>query len=283
MEHPGIRRLNPDQNGIAMLTSRQCRKVQDDLMNLINKIGLASSRAQGLNHVITTFSSFSNSDCKMYILLDDEMKRVVGFVKVGVRNLFLWDKKGVQHERKGLCLLDFFTYPQCQRKGYGKKMIDSMLSDQRLEMAQIPIDRPSNLCLSFMAKHFGLRNPINQANNFVVFDEYFADDGKQHELPVALQFGLKRPRTNFVLPQTVQATQATTTIGTTTTQCVPIKKENQPSRANIGAPIPNVLKQICNTNANNPSSNIVPINSNNPSRRTHYNPITWSVHPGISQ
>lgn len=240
MQHPGTRRLNPDANDIVILTARQCKRASDDLINLINKIGLASSRAQGLNHVITTFNSFSNSDCKMYLLLSEDHKSVVGFVKVGIRNLFLWDRKGIQHEKKGLCLLDFFTYPECQRRGYGKKMIDVMLKDNNLEMMQIPIDRPSSLCLSFMAKHFGLTEFLKQANNFVVFDQYWTSQKNMNdELPPALQFNRQTPR--FVLPP---------------------KKENQPMRANT--PISNVLKHICN----------------NPSKRTHYNPITWSIHQG---
>lgn len=241
MQHPGARRLNPDANGIATLTARQSRNATDDLMNLINKIGLASSRAQGLNHVITTYSSFSNSDCKMYILLGDDHKTVYGFVKIGTRNLFLWDRKGIQHERKGICLLDFITYPQCQRKGYGKKMIDAMLKDNNLEMSQIPIDRPSTLCLSFMAKHFGLKEYVNQNNNFVVFDQFWEGIKEKNDLPPALQFP-SRQQVKFTLPP---------------------RKENQQGRANT--PISNVLKQICN----------------NPSKRTHYNPITWSLHQGI--
>ena len=167
MQHPGVRRLNPDKNGFAILTGRSCRNAPEDLINLINKIGIASSKAQGLSHIITTYNSFAGSDMKMYILVSDDHKSVLGFVKIGPRNLFLWDRIGVQHERKGICLLDFFTYPECQRRGYGKKMIDEMLKDNRMEMSQIPIDRPSSLCLSFMAKHFGLVDYVPQSNNFV--------------------------------------------------------------------------------------------------------------------
>jgi alpha-tubulin N-acetyltransferase 1 len=54
-------------------------------------------------------------------------------------------------------------------------MIDRMLREEGLEMAAVPIDRPSNSCLSFMKKHFGLTEFLHQANNFVVFDEFWAD------------------------------------------------------------------------------------------------------------
>jgi alpha-tubulin N-acetyltransferase 1 len=106
-------------------------------------------------------------------------------------------------------------------------MIDAMLEDKHLEMRQVPIDRPSALCLSFMKRHFGLSEYINQSNHFVVFDEFWENEGISR---------------NPLLP-------------------VP----NNHARTNI--PSANVLKAI------------IP----NPAKRTHFNPITWSVHPGIDQ
>jgi alpha-tubulin N-acetyltransferase 1 len=225
MEHRGVRRLSPGSNGIVILTASTSREVHDDISSLVKEMGAASSRAQGLPHVITTFNSFVNSDNTMYILIDDTRRKALGFVKVGVRNLFLWDRRGIQHERKGLCLLDFFTCPECQRQGYGKRMIDAMLSHQGLEMRHIPIDRPSTLCLRFMKKYFGFSEYVNQSNHFVVFDDFWGDDGTSRKALL--------PITN------------------------------------------NAIK----TN---------PLNSNglkaviaNPVKRTRFNPITWSVHPGV--
>ena len=173
MEHPGIRRLHPDEDHFCVISGSEFKSMHDDVKQLIGKIGAASSRAQGLGHVITTIASFSGSDNTIYLLLNEENKAAVGFVKVGRKQLFLWDRNGQQHEMRILCLLDFFTCPDCQRRGYGKKMIDKMLSDQNLEMKQVPIDRPSALCLSFMNKQFGLSEYLPQSNNFVVFDEFW--------------------------------------------------------------------------------------------------------------
>ena len=150
--------------------------MQEKLLELANKIGIASSKAQGLNHVITSFSSFVGGDNIIYLLLDDDDSQVVGFVKVGRRNLFLYDRTGVQHEVRAMCLLDFFTFPICQRCGNGRRMIDKMLQDQNLEMKNVPIDKPSPLCLNFMNKHFGLREFVEQPNNYVVFDQYWEDN-----------------------------------------------------------------------------------------------------------
>jgi len=195
MDHPGVRRLQPDDSHFVILTGRDAKQVHDDVKSLINLIGRASSSAQGLPHVITSFSSFAGSDNTMYILLDDSDRRVVGFTKVGHRRLFLWDRSGFQHEMNILCLLDFFTFPECQRRGNGKRMIDRMLEDQRLEMRQVPIDRPSALCLAFMARQFGLSEFFPQSNKFVVFDEFWDDVAKPRSLLTPT-----RPRPKLVQP-----------------------------------------------------------------------------------
>jgi alpha-tubulin N-acetyltransferase 1 len=195
MEYAWLCRLHPDGSHFVILSGQSARSVHDDVKSLINAIGTASSSAQKLSHVITTFLTISGTDNTLYILIDDTNQKVVGFTKVGRRHLFLWDQTGVQHEMNPLCLLDFFTFPECQRRGNGKKMINRMLQDQKLEMRQIPIDRPSSLCLSFMKKQFGLSDFYPQANKFVVFDEFWDDQPKPRSL-----LALERPKPKLVTP-----------------------------------------------------------------------------------
>jgi alpha-tubulin N-acetyltransferase 1 len=176
MNHPGVRLLRPDASDhIATVLPSQLAATRQDLMFLINELGQASSRTQGLSTIITTYSSFAQSDNKLYILVSDDGLSAVGFLKVGTRHLFLWDRLGTQHELEPLCLLDFFIYPEQQRKGYGRRLINRMLSEEGLQMHGIPIDRPSSLCLNFMRRHFGLSHFLVQANKFVVFDEFWTD------------------------------------------------------------------------------------------------------------
>ncbi|KAK8885130.1 hypothetical protein M9Y10_044259 [Tritrichomonas musculus] len=212
MIHRGVRLLSPDDDNIATLTPQIANNANPDIISLINEIGTASSKAQGLAHIITTYSSFVSNDNKIYILVDDDRTKALGFVKIGPRHLFLWDRFGIQHEMQPICLLDFFTYPSEQRKGYGKKMIDRILRDYRLEMKQIPIDRPSSLCLSFMKKHFGLSEYIPQNNKFVVFDQFWtgqfppdynqpSDFFKKDEQP---QQPMTPPRPNINRRETVE-------------------------------------------------------------------------------
>lgn len=52
---------------------------------------------------------------------------VIGFIKVGVKKLFLYDHKGQQKEVSPLCVLDFYVHESKQRMGYGKLLFEHML------------------------------------------------------------------------------------------------------------------------------------------------------------
>lgn len=176
MQHPGARRLQCGEDHIAVLTPQNSRHIHEDVRSLVGQLGIASSKAQGLATIITTWSSFTTGDNKIFLLTDDEKQCAVGFVKIGRRRLFLWDPTGSQREYNLICLLDFFVSPNSQRRGYGRVLIDRMLAEEGLEMKQLPIDKPSPMCYSFMRKHFGLENLVPQPNKFAVFREFFESD-----------------------------------------------------------------------------------------------------------
>lgn len=49
-------------------------------------------------------------------------------------------------------------------------MFDTQVTSEGIASpVQLAIDRPSHKFTSFLEKHFGLRNPLHQSNNFVVF------------------------------------------------------------------------------------------------------------------
>ena len=193
MEHPGVRFLEPGDDGIAVVAPTAAERGGEDFARFVNAIGSASSRAQGLSHTITTFSSFVASDDELYVLVSEDGQSALGFLRVGPKHLFLWDRAGGQHEYMILCLLDFFTYPSEQRKGYGRRMIDRMLADKHLMMQQMPIDRPSTLCLAFMKKHFGLKDYLPQSNNFVVFDQFWGSEPTPETRPSHLHGPARTP------------------------------------------------------------------------------------------
>ena len=103
----------------------------------------------------------------------------IGFIKVGYKHLFIYDEIGVPMEINPLCVLDFYTYESCQRKGYGKIMFTEMLQNEKIEPRKMGYDRPSPKFINFLSKYFGLKNYVPQNNNFVVFKDYFFDEPKK--------------------------------------------------------------------------------------------------------
>ena len=80
-----------------------------------------------------------------------------------------------------LCVLDFYTYETCQRKGYGKIMFSEMLSREKIQPRKLGIDRPSSKFLNFLQKYYGLKDYVPQNNNFVVFKDYFIDEPQKRD------------------------------------------------------------------------------------------------------
>ena len=105
----------------------------------------------------------------------------IGFIKVGYKHLFIYDEIGTPMEINPLCVLDFYTYETCQRKGYGKIMFSEMLRKERVEARKCGYDRPSHKFINFLNKYFGLKNYVPQNNNFVVFKDYFDDVPKKKD------------------------------------------------------------------------------------------------------
>ncbi|XP_072176889.1 alpha-tubulin N-acetyltransferase 1-like [Diadema setosum] len=152
---------------------------QANLQRVIDEMGKASSKAQGLNHVITTSHRLRFSDNRLYVMKDSEANGgnglVVGILKTGKKNLFVLDRHGNQTEMQPVCVLDFYVHESCQRKGYGKMLFTHMLQAEGVKPQHLAIDRPSHKFLSFLTKHYNLRATIAQVNNFVIFEGFFTN------------------------------------------------------------------------------------------------------------
>ena len=57
----------------------------------------------------------------------------------------------------------------------GKCVFDFMLENEGISAVHMAIDKPSEKSVRFLRKHYSLKNPISQVNNFVVFDGFFRD------------------------------------------------------------------------------------------------------------
>lgn len=143
----------------------------EKLDEIINQMGIASAKAQKLPTSITSGSKFWHTDNKIIFRVINNF--VIGFLKMGKRNLFYRGFGGQIREIKPLCVLDFYVHENVQRGGHGRAIFDLMLNLYREKPEKLAYDRPSEKLLAFNAKHFGLKRYVPQNNNFVVYDAYF--------------------------------------------------------------------------------------------------------------
>ena len=171
-----VQSLGCDENGFAILEgSYQNRIVPGYILfvkEILNSMGEASSKAQKLNTTITSAHKFFISNHRIFIKA--EQNKVLGFIKVGYKKLFLRDRNYNYHEINTLCVLDFYVHESTQRRGIGKQLFDYMLKFEKKSPTELAYDRPSIKLLSFLKKYFGLNDFIQQSNNYVVFDEFFS-------------------------------------------------------------------------------------------------------------
>ncbi|XP_014369672.2 alpha-tubulin N-acetyltransferase-like [Papilio machaon] len=148
------------------------------LEKIINSIGQMSTKAQGLKRIITTFEKLRLSpNHKLYILKDekgnDGAGEVIGILKIGEKKLFLYDRQGKLMISTPMCVLDFFVLDNRQRRGFGKKLFEYMLQDQKLKPYELAIDGPSPKMLEFLKKHYNFIKVLKQSNNFAVCEKFF--------------------------------------------------------------------------------------------------------------
>ena len=110
--------------------------------------------------------------------------KVIGFLKMGEKNLFHRDAMGRVTEIYILCVLDFYVHESMQRGGHGKALFERMLAYEKEPPVKMAYDRPSYLLLRFLRKHYNLINYIPQNNKYVIFDEFFRNHhGKSKNAP----------------------------------------------------------------------------------------------------
>ena len=167
--------LDCDEKGFAILEGSYKNRILPGFTLYVNeildKMGEASSQAQNLPTIITTSQKFFTSNHR--IVLKAEKDKVLGFIKVGVKKLYLRDRHYNYHEVSPLCVLDFYVHESVQRKGIGKQLFDYMINFEKKNPKEIAYDKPNDKLLNFLQKYFNLANFIQQNNNYVVFDEFF--------------------------------------------------------------------------------------------------------------
>ena len=89
------------------------------------------------------------------IFLKVEKNVVQGFLKTGMKKLFVTNEFGQMKEIDPVCVLDFYVHESMQRQGIGKQLLEKALEFYRVEPAKIAYDKPSNKLLGFLSKHYG--------------------------------------------------------------------------------------------------------------------------------
>uniref|UniRef100_A0A1B0B5I8 Alpha-tubulin N-acetyltransferase n=1 Tax=Glossina palpalis gambiensis TaxID=67801 RepID=A0A1B0B5I8_9MUSC len=161
---------------------RQSLDATAKISEIIDSLGLLSAKAQKLTKPVTTAQRLRSSENQVvYILADVDKGVVLGLLKVGTKDLYLFDEIGQTRKISNApSILDFYIHESRQRSGLGKELFETMLTDEGWKPIKCSVDRPSDKLLGFLRKHYGLVRTIPQANNFVLYEGFF-DDKQQPE------------------------------------------------------------------------------------------------------
>lgn len=80
---------------------------------------------------------------------------VTGLLKIGTKNLYVFDENGDTKMVPAMCVLDFYIHESRQRAGLGKEMFEVMLERENVHPIKLAIDRPSDKFVAFLRKHYG--------------------------------------------------------------------------------------------------------------------------------
>lgn len=80
---------------------------------------------------------------------------VTGLLKIGTKNLYVFDENGETKQVPAQCVLDFYIHESRQRAGLGREMFELMLQRENVEARKLAIDRPSDKLIAFLRKHYG--------------------------------------------------------------------------------------------------------------------------------
>nr|XP_016923912.1 alpha-tubulin N-acetyltransferase 2 [Drosophila suzukii] len=149
-----------------------------ELSQIVDVMGQLSAVAQGLRYPVTTAAKLA-PDQVVYLLADKDAAgrwSVAGLLKVGTKDLFVFDNKGsCRRANQTPAILDFYVHESRQRRGLGKQLFQRMLDEQGWTAGKCSVDRPSEKLLAFLGKHYGLVSTIPQGNHFVLYEGFFED------------------------------------------------------------------------------------------------------------
>ena len=167
----GLKETLPNGASLILMKGDDVSYLGGQVTQIIDAMGEASATAQGLGATITTHSKLINSTGSQHLFLVVMDTRALALLKTGVKSLYI--AGGTMQQISPRCVLDFYVHESLQRQGVGLRIFEYMMEYENLAAHQYAYDRPSPKLLGFLRKHFDLTQYSPQANNFVIYDEYF--------------------------------------------------------------------------------------------------------------
>ncbi len=140
---------------------------------ILDQLGRESGVSQQLNDPITSLEKFLSPAASTHNLIVCRNKdNIIGYIKYGKKDLYFYKKDGKVVQVSPICLLDFYVSDIYQRQGIGILLFKKMLEILSINPCFIAYDRPSPKLISFMAKHYNMKNGDLQPNRFMIFDGF---------------------------------------------------------------------------------------------------------------
>jgi len=163
---------------IYRLTSQDVKNIKknnikryNELELQIRTLGCESAKWQDLKYAITTLEILEdNPEQILYFVCEKDA--IIGYIKIGRKKLFLYDKNGVCHELIPMSILDFLITTAYQKKGIGHFLFEHVLKKEHIDVTEIAYDRPSKRLICFLKKYYNFKKDIPQYNNFMIFESF---------------------------------------------------------------------------------------------------------------
>ena len=128
-----------------------------------------------MKNISTTSDKFFEKEININdkIFIKAINNRVIGFLKIGKRHLFLSDDKGELVDLDVLSVIDFYIHHSSQREGHGKHLFDRFLNFYKVFPYQIAYDSPNTKLINFLFKYYSLKDIIKQSNSYIIYKEFF--------------------------------------------------------------------------------------------------------------
>ena len=115
--------LNSDKFGMSIIYGSNLQNYGRNAFEIIDTMGYLSSKvdlikAQGLKSIITSTNKMKYTDNKLFFC--SQGNKVLGFLKIGNKKLFIRNDSGKIFEIYPICVLDFYVHESVQRCGIGK-------------------------------------------------------------------------------------------------------------------------------------------------------------------